>query len=89
MTTSEEGVVLLRALLCCGEVTALTSRRLPPVGLWVGHLAYGLHEGGLLALIARAAQVYAWYVIAVILAGSALVVLGWLVALARGSWRRL
>jgi hypothetical protein len=42
-----------------------------------------------LALIARAAQVYAWYVIAVILAGSALVFLGWVVALVRGSWRRL
>jgi hypothetical protein len=42
-----------------------------------------------LAFVARAAQLYAWYVVAVILAGSAFVVLGWLVGLARGSWRRL
>ena len=40
-------------------------------------------------LIGLAAQLYAWYVIAVILAGSVLALVGWVVALARGSWQRL
>ena len=46
-------------------------------------------EGDSVALISRAAQLYAWYVITVILAGSALVLIGWVIALARGSWQRL
>jgi hypothetical protein len=82
-------VALLGGLTCAGDVTLLTSRWLPPVRLWVRSPSVRSTQGVLLALIARAVQLYAWYVIAVILAGSAFALLGWLVALARGSWRRL
>jgi hypothetical protein len=44
---------------------------------------------GLLAVLPRVAQLYAWYVVAVILAGSAVVLIGWLLALVRGAWQRL
>jgi hypothetical protein len=40
-------------------------------------------------LIGLAAQLYARYVIAVILVGSVVALVGWIVALARGSWQRL
>ena len=46
-------------------------------------------EDPVLALVIRAVEVYAWYIVAVLLAGSALALVAWFTAMVRGTWRRM